>query len=85
MTDQTLTVLFFAWVRDITGKDHEDVPISSGGLTGTQLIEILVARHPGLKDRADQLHLAVNQEHVSLSARINAGDEVALFPPVTGG
>jgi molybdopterin synthase sulfur carrier subunit len=85
MADETLTILFFAWVREVTGKDQDQVPFPADGLTGSQVIDILVERYPGLKDRASRLHIAVNQDHVAPSTPLKPSDEVALFPPVTGG
>lgn len=85
MADAMLNVLFFAWVREVTGKEEEQIPFPADGLTGGQLIDILAERYPGLKARAGRLHIAVNQEHVAPSTALKASDEVALFPPVTGG
>ncbi len=48
----------------------------------------LKGRGRGYADALDDLSLvrvAVNQEHVELDHPVEAGDEVALFPPVTGG
>jgi molybdopterin synthase sulfur carrier subunit len=52
------------------------------------LIDWLTTRSPGhaeaLKNRA-VIRVAVNQEYVAFSHPVRAGDEIAIFPPVTGG
>ncbi len=52
------------------------------------LIAHLRARGGGYEEALSELRrvrAAVNQEHVSFEAKIGDGDEIALFPPVTGG
>ena len=83
-----MEVLYFAWVRDRigTGREHVNPPntvITVGELAGwlaTQSREHAEA----FRDH-DVLRAAVNQEHVSFGHPIAAGDEIAFFPPMTGG
>ena len=83
-----LTILYFAWVREQIGHDEENLalPDHIGDMAG--LLEYLAARSPrhaaALHDRS-RLRFALNQNFVKLEARVQAGDEVAIFPPVTGG
>jgi len=86
MTDaDTITVIYFAWVRELTGIDSEAIALPGEGVTGAQLLARLCETYPGLKDRADRLHIAINQEHADPQTLLKPGDEVAFFPPVTGG
>ncbi|MBU6297220.1 MAG: molybdopterin converting factor subunit 1 [Alphaproteobacteria bacterium] len=83
-----MKLLFFAWVRQKTGKGEEDFALPANVATVGELADHLRARGPGYADAfADlsRLRAAVNQEHASFDAPVNDGDEVAFFPPVTGG
>lgn len=85
MAANDIRVLYFAWVKEITGCNEERIELPTGETTGRELLDSLSQRYPQLAVRADALNLAINQNHEPLSAAIKAGDEVALFPPVTGG
>lgn len=82
-----IRVLYFAWVREGVGADEEQVEVPPG-LTVASLLDRLETRSPGhaeaLKVRA-RLRYAVNQAIVEPDHAVNDGDEVAVFPPVTGG
>jgi sulfur-carrier protein len=83
-----LKVLYFAWVRQKVGTAEEDVapPPEVGDVAG--LVRWLAGRGPGHAAAfADprQVRAAVNQEFATPDAPIRPGDEVAFFPPVTGG
>jgi molybdopterin synthase sulfur carrier subunit len=81
-----MNVLYFAWVRQKVGVSEEriDAPVA----TVAELIAFLRAKGGGHAEAfADEkrLRAAVNQEHVGFDARVGPNDEVAFFPPVTGG
>jgi molybdopterin synthase sulfur carrier subunit len=82
-----LKVLYFASVREALGKDAEAVEVPTPA-TVAGLVERLRSR-AGPYAEALASHrrwrVAVNQEMVGLSEPLKAGDEVAIFPPVTGG
>ena len=83
-----MKVLYFAWLRTKTGVAEETVAPPSGVNTVAGLIEHLRARGGGYADALKDLgcvRVAVNQEFAELDQAIGAGDEIALFPPVTGG
>ncbi len=79
----SLTVLHFAAARERAGTGQETVEWRGG--TVHQLLEELVARHPGLRSLVPHLRVAVNQEFLPLDAQVPDGAEVALVPPVAGG
>jgi molybdopterin synthase sulfur carrier subunit len=83
----TVKLLFFAGCvrRWATGAETLDLP--DGVATVGDLRDLLAARgEPWPAWRATKnLRVAVNQQMVGFDAAIKAGDEVAFFPPVTGG
>ena len=81
-------VLFFASLREQLGRSQEDLAFSASVDTVEKLRKHLWARG-GAFEKAFAgkalVRCAVNQEMVQEGAPIKAGDEVAFFPPVTGG
>jgi molybdopterin synthase sulfur carrier subunit len=81
-------VLYFASVREKVGKDAEELELPSGVATVAALRSHLRGRG-GVYEKAFSekalLRAAVNLDMVQPSAAVKAGDEVAFFPPVTGG
>jgi sulfur-carrier protein len=81
-------ILYFAWVRERIGTDHEQVDLPADISDVRGLIAWLAARSPAhesaLRDTAC-LRAAVDQKFVALDAPLGKAREVAIFPPVTGG
>ncbi|MBN8907864.1 MAG: molybdopterin converting factor subunit 1 [Rhodospirillales bacterium 69-11] len=84
----TVTVLYFAWLRERVGVSEEQVSLPTETMTVGDLVGLLAGRSPGhaaaFQNRRT-LRCAVNQEFADPAAPVRAGDEVAFFPPVTGG
>jgi sulfur-carrier protein len=81
-------LLYFAWVRQKVGKSEETLALPKGVLTVRDLARHLEKMGPGYSDAfgdLSRLRAAVNQDHVDFSAPVSDGDEIAFFPPVTGG
>jgi molybdopterin synthase sulfur carrier subunit len=81
-------VLFFAALREQLGTAGEEIELPSGVGTVAGLRAHLRARGgPFEKAFSDKalVRMAVNQEMAPLTRPISAGDEIAFFPPVTGG
>lgn len=82
-----LKVLFFARLREELGIGELNCAAEQAA-TAAQLRENLVAangEHWRASLFADNIIVAVNQEVVDWSKPLQAGDEIAFFPPVTGG
>ena len=86
--DKPVTILYFAWLRERIGSACEDVALPEGVRTVSALVDFLSARSPGheaaFRNRRS-VRAAVNQEFADPSDAVRPGDEVAFFPPVTGG
>lgn len=83
-----MKILYFAWLRHKTGVGEEDVSPPDNVSTVEDLVTWLSSRGENFADAFSEMTVvraAVNQEYVDLSHPIVAGDEVAFFPPVTGG
>ena len=81
-------VLFFASLKERLGKDAEEVELPAGVSTVGALRAHLGARGGAYGEAFAEKKLvkaAVNQDMAPPTASIKAGDEVAFFPPVTGG
>jgi len=85
-TDNTLTVKFFARLREELDTATLTVE-AEPGLTAGQLLHNLATRGGNWAqlDGAQPVMIAVNQVMVKPDTVLHAGDEVAFFPPVTGG
>ena len=83
-----MKLLYFAWLRGKLGKSSEELAPPPGVTTVGQLLDWLETRGPAYKAvLADRrvVKVAVNLEYVGPDHPVAATDEIALFPPVTGG
>jgi len=81
-------LFYFAKVREALGVDREELDIANNIKTVSDLIEVLKGRGSHWQDifsMSSSFRMAVNQEMVEVTHNINANDEVAFFPPITGG
>lgn len=79
----TLTVLLFGALRDELGESL--VADAPAGVTVDALFELLAARHAALRPWKGRAGVAVNEEWAEGERVVEAGDVVALLPPVAGG
>jgi len=83
-----LRILYFAWLRERLGRGGEDLLLPEGVSTVGALIAWLQARddaHRAAFANPGLVRAAVNQVFARPETPVHAGDEVAFFPPVTGG
>ena len=76
----SIKVKFFARIREEMGRAEDQVEFTSG-LKVSDVWE----KTSGGDAMPDSLLVAINMEHVKGDAELKEGDEVAFFPPVTGG
>jgi molybdopterin synthase sulfur carrier subunit len=81
-----LKVLYFASIREKVERSSEEIDAAVSNVA--ELREHLRARGGAWAEALAEgklLRTAVNQDMVQGTAKLKAGDEVAFFPPVTGG
>lgn len=81
-------LLYFAWVREKTGRGEETVDLPGDVQTVSDLMRWLKSRGPEYEaafEKAEVIRAAVDQTHVSHNTPIAEAREIAFFPPVTGG
>ena len=77
----SITIKYFASLRESLGKSQDELELADTELT---VAEVWTRLHPNRTIPKSTL-AAVNRQHVPLEHPVRAGDEVAFFPPVTGG
>ncbi|MEE2689430.1 MAG: molybdopterin converting factor subunit 1 [Pseudomonadota bacterium] len=83
-----MKILYFAWLRQKTGIDSEDIVVPESVSDVAGLINWLKERNEKFEDALSDfqsIRVAVNQEFAEFDAPVAQGDEVAIFPPMTGG
>ena len=83
-----MKVLYFAWLKTRIGIGEEDLTPPAEVGTVDQLLDWLATRSPAHEEALKArkiVRVAVNQEFAGPDTAVAPGDEVALFPPVTGG
>jgi molybdopterin synthase sulfur carrier subunit len=81
-------ILYFASLRESVGRDSEELELPPDVKTVADLRRVLRARGETWEKALDERRLvrfALNRDMASGGASLKAGDEVAFFPPVTGG
>ncbi len=76
----TVTVKYFASLRETMGTGEEQL-----NLAGAHSVADLIPKLSGQQSLPDNTLVAINQTYASLQSAIKDGDEIAFFPPVTGG
>ena len=86
--DTGLSIRYFAWMREHIGTDAETVALPEGVANVGDLVPHLTAMSDGhalALGNMQAVRVAVNRIYGDLDTPVSAGDEVAFFPPVTGG
>ena len=83
-----IEIRYFAWLRTRVGRASEQVEPPEEVATVGALMQWLAGRHAGFAQAlaaSGMIRAAVNHDHAGPEQPIRPGDEVAFFPPVTGG
>lgn len=79
-----IKIRYFALYKDLSGTSDETVNLSDGA-TLSNLLEEVKKSHPIFDKQSGQFLLAVNAEYAEPEKVLREGDEVAIFPNVSGG
>ena len=82
-----MIIKYFAWLKNITNTEEEN--IDDKNITDVKTLkEFLLKKYPKLNQymkEDDFIRVAINLEYVTANEPLNSKDEIALFPPVSGG
>ncbi|MDC1047866.1 molybdopterin converting factor subunit 1 [Alphaproteobacteria bacterium] len=81
-----MKIIYFAWIKEIT--NFPDELLDSNEIKNLDnLKKYIISKYPDLKKHLDQeiLRFAVNQEYIVENIDLKKDDEIAVFPPVSGG
>ena len=83
-----MIIKYFSWIREHVGKSEEEINLPESVITIDDLINYLISENDVYKKaflKRDLIKIAVNKSYSSATKKINDKDEIAFFPPVTGG
>lgn len=83
-----VTVLYFARLRELLGVAQENIVLPAEAISIAGLLDHLRARGEpwqAVLAYSQGYRVAVNQDMAELATPLHEADEVAIFPPVTGG
>ena len=81
-----MKIKYFAWIKDITKKDV-DILNSNYPKNIEELKKYLILMYPSLEKHISKniLRYAITMEYNSKNISLQENDEIAIFPPVSGG
>lgn len=81
-----MKIKYFAWIKDITNLEEEEINLNEAKNLD-ELKTYIIKKYPDLKKHMikEILRFAINQEYAVNSTNLNEEDEIAIFPPVSGG
>ncbi len=83
-----MKVLYFSWIKDKLGKSQEEIQIKDNIKTINDLIILLKNTNENYKDvfkNISSIKVSINMETAKYEDTIQDNDEIAFFPPMTGG
>ena len=81
-----MIIKYFAWIKDITNLEEEEIKVNEAKSLD-ELKTYIIEKYPDLKKHMikEILRFAINQEYAVDNTNLKEEDEIAIFPPVSGG
>ena len=83
-----MIIKYFSWIKEHIGKSEEEIELPDHVKNINELINYLNEideKYNLIFDKKELIKIAVNKRYSSFDTNINDNDEIAFFPPVTGG
>ena len=83
-----MVVKYFSWIKEHIGKSEEVIDLPIDITTINELIIYLENLNENYRlafEKKNLIKIAINKSYSSLNDKIDNNDEIAFFPPVTGG
>lgn len=83
-----MQIKYFSWIKEHIGKSEEEINLPHNVSTIEELmfyLENLNDKYKRAFEKKDLIKIAINKSYSSTDDKINNTDEIAFFPPVTGG
>lgn len=83
-----MKVLYFAWLRTKIGCAEEEIELPQNIKTVADVLDLLRSKGKAYEEALSEdkvIRIALNQDYAQMDDEVKAGDEFAIFPPVTGG
>ena len=83
-----MVIKYFSWIKEHIGKSEENIILPNHIININQLINYLSEmdeKYNLLYEKKELIKIAVNKTYSSFDTNISDSDEIAFFPPVTGG
>jgi|TARA_B100001093_G_scaffold284835_1_gene272017 molybdopterin synthase sulfur carrier subunit len=83
-----MVIKYFSWIKEHIGKSEEriELPVNVSTIEELMLyLEKLNDKYKLAFKKKDLIKIAINKSYSSIDDKINNNDEIAFFPPVTGG
>ena len=83
-----MKILYFSWIKDGIGKSQDDITLSENIKTISDLINFLISINDDYKkifSDLSSIRFSKNMNIVDINEKIKNEDEIAFFPPMTGG
>lgn len=78
-------ILFFATLKDLTGQKRLTLDVASDSTTLDAVRKSLIQRFPEIEPNLKVALASINEEYAFAQDTVKDGDEIAFFPPVSGG
>ena len=83
-----MVIKYFSWIKEHMGKSEEQIVLPNHITNINELIKFLVEideKYNLIYEKKEIIKIAVNKTYSSFDTNISNSDEIAFFPPVTGG